>query len=102
MSGFTTAVTYQLSFSTILDRYFGLQGRQWELSYRSGMRPWIFVALQRAAFGRLSPIFPDLSLSARGSFSDAMPLASSAPLTFIAGSPGGAQHPDEPLAHARL
>merc|ERR1712023_518282 len=60
-------------------------GRQWELSYRLGMRPWICVAYSApvsAAFA-VFLVYP----FGQGSFSDGMPLGISGtcvktPLTF--------------------
>ena len=48
-------------------------GREWELSYRLGMRPWIFVAYSApvAAASAVFLVYP----FGQGSFSDAMPLA---------------------------
>ena len=56
-------------------------GRQWELSYYLGMRPWIFVAYMApvsAAFA-VFMIYP----SGQGSFSDAMPLGISGTFNYM-------------------
>ena len=55
-------------------------GRQWELSYYLGMRPWIFVAYMApvsAAFA-VFLIYP----TGQGSFSDAMPLGISGTFNY--------------------
>ena len=56
-------------------------GRQWELSYYLGMRPWIFVAYMApvsAAFA-VFMIYP----SGQGSWSDAMPLGISGTFNYM-------------------
>jgi photosystem II P680 reaction center D1 protein len=56
-------------------------GRQWELSYYLGMRPWIFVAYMApvsAAFA-VFMIYP----VGQGSFSDAMPLGISGTFNYM-------------------
>jgi photosystem II P680 reaction center D1 protein len=56
-------------------------GRQWELSYYLGMRPWIFVAYMApvsAAFA-VFMIYP----TGQGSFSDAMPLGISGTFNYM-------------------
>ena len=56
-------------------------GRQWELSYYLGMRPWIFVAYMApvsAAFA-VFLIYP----TGQGSFSDAMPLGISGTFNYM-------------------
>jgi photosystem II P680 reaction center D1 protein len=56
-------------------------GRQWELSYYLGMRPWIFVAYLApvsAAFA-VFMIYP----TGQGSFSDAMPLGISGTFNYM-------------------
>ena len=56
-------------------------GRQWELSYDLGMRPWIFVAYMApvsAAFA-VFLIYP----TGQGSFSDAMPLGISGTFNYM-------------------
>jgi photosystem II P680 reaction center D1 protein len=47
-------------------------GREWEFSYRLGMRPWIFVAFSApvAASSAVFVVYP----IGQGSFSDGMPL----------------------------
>merc|ERR1719498_64963 len=56
-------------------------GREWELSYRLGMRPWIFVAFS-------APVAPATSVFiiypiGQGSFSDGMPLGISGTFNFM-------------------
>jgi len=63
---------------SIPDRYLCLlHGREWELSYRLGMRPWICVADSGPCSG-CSAVFPDLPLRFRVRSSDGMPLGISA------------------------
>jgi photosystem II P680 reaction center D1 protein len=56
-------------------------GREWELSYRLGMRPWIFVAFSApvAAATAVFLIYP----IGQGSFSDGMPLGISGTFNFM-------------------
>ena len=56
-------------------------GREWELSYRLGMRPWIFVAFSApvAAATAVFIIYP----IGQGSFSDGMPLGISGTFNFM-------------------
>jgi photosystem II P680 reaction center D1 protein len=56
-------------------------GREWELSYRLGMRPWIFVAFSApvAAASAVFVIYP----IGQGSFSDGMPLGISGTFNFM-------------------
>ena len=56
-------------------------GREWELSYRLGMRPWIFVAFSApvAAAAAVFVIYP----IGQGSFSDGMPLGISGTFNFM-------------------
>jgi photosystem II P680 reaction center D1 protein len=53
----------------------------WELSYRLGMRPWIFVAFSApvAAASAVFLIYP----IGQGSFSDGMPLGISGTFNFM-------------------
>merc|ERR1712241_1557509 len=55
--------------------------REWELSYRLGMRPWIFVAFSApvAAAAAVFIIYP----IGQGSFSDGMPLGISGTFNFM-------------------
>jgi photosystem II P680 reaction center D1 protein len=56
-------------------------GREWELSYRLGMRPWIFVAFSApvAAATAVFVVYP----IGQGSFSDGMPLGISGTFNFM-------------------
>merc|ERR1712231_32432 len=56
-------------------------GREWELSYRLGMRPWIFVAFSApvAAASAVLLVYP----IGQGSFSDGMPLGISGTFNFM-------------------
>ena len=56
-------------------------GREWELSYRLGMRPWIFVAYSApvAAASAVFLVYP----FGQGSFSDAMPLGISGTFNYM-------------------
>ena len=56
-------------------------GREWELSYRLGMRPWIFVAYSAplAAAYAVFLVYP----FGQGSFSDGMPLGISGQFNFM-------------------
>ena len=89
---------YQLVVFHFLIGIFAYMGREWELSYRLGMRPWICVAYS-APVAAASAVFLDLPL--RSGFV----LRRHAPrhlrhLQLHAGVPGRAQHPDAPLPHA--
>jgi photosystem II P680 reaction center D1 protein len=69
-------------------------GREWELSYRLGMRPWICVAFSApvAAAAAVFVIYP----IGQGSFSDGMPLGISGTFNFIASS-DSREIPKDPL-----
>ena len=56
-------------------------GREWELSYRLGMRPWICVAYSApvAAASAMFLVYP----FGQGSFSDGMPLGISNTFNFM-------------------
>lgn len=56
-------------------------GREWELSYRLGMRPWIFVAYTAPAVAA-SAVFLFYPIG-QGSFSDGMPLGISGTFNFM-------------------
>ena len=63
------------------NRNLNYMGRQWELSYRLGMRPWICVAYSApvsAAFA-VFLVYP----FGQGSFSDGMPLGISGTFNFM-------------------
>jgi len=68
----------------VCDFFIGIcsyMGREWELSFRLGMRPWIAVAYS-APFAAASAVFMIYSLG-QGSFSDGMPLGISGTFNFM-------------------
>ena len=72
---------YQLVVFHFLIGIFSYAGREWELSYRLGMRPWIFVAYSApvAAATAVFLIYP----FGQGSFSDGMPLGISGTFNYM-------------------
>jgi photosystem II P680 reaction center D1 protein len=72
---------YQLVVFHFLIGIFSYLGREWELSYRLGMRPWIFVAYSApvAAASAVFLVYP----FGQGSFSDGMPLGISGTFNFM-------------------
>jgi photosystem II P680 reaction center D1 protein len=73
--------TYQLvSFHFILGVSFWM-GREWEYSFRLGMRPWIFIAFS-APIVAASAVFIFYPIG-QGSFSDGMPLGISGTFNFM-------------------
>ena len=72
---------YQLTVFHFLIGVFSYLGREWELSYRLGMRPWIFVAYSApvAAASAVFLVYP----FGQGSFSDGMPLGISGTFNFM-------------------
>ena len=72
---------YQLVVFHFLLGIFSYMGREWELSYRLGMRPWIFVAYSApvAAASAVFLVYP----FGQGSFSDGMPLGISGTFNFM-------------------
>jgi photosystem II P680 reaction center D1 protein len=73
--------TYQL---VVLHFFIGVCcyiGREWELSYRLGMRPWICVAFS-APVSAASAVFIIYPIG-QGSFSDGMPLGISGTFNFM-------------------
>ena len=89
---------FQLVIFHFLIGIFAYMGREWELSYRLGMRPWICVAYSApvAAASAVFLVYP----FGQGSFSDAMPLGYLWYFQLHAGVPSRAQHPDAPLPYA--
>ncbi|WJZ48298.1 photosystem II D1 [Synechococcus phage DSL-LC02] len=69
---------FQLVVFHFLIGIYAYMGREWELSYRLGMRPWICVAYSApvAAASAVFLVYP----FGQGSFSDAMPLGISSSL----------------------
>ena len=72
---------YQLIIFHFLIGVFSYLGRQWELSYRLGMRPWICVAYS-APVSAATAVFLIYPLG-QGSFSDGMPLGISGTFNFM-------------------
>tara|TARA_B100000530_G_scaffold162139_1_gene102100 strand:- start:1521 stop:2582 length:1062 start_codon:yes stop_codon:yes gene_type:complete len=72
---------YQLVVFHFLIGVFAYLGREWELSYRLGMRPWICVAYSApvAAAAAVFLVYP----FGQGSFSDGMPLGISGTFNFM-------------------
>ena len=72
---------YQLVVFHFLIGVAAYAGRQWELSYRLGMRPWIFVAYTAPLSAALAVflVYP----FGQGSFSDGMPLGISGTFNFM-------------------
>jgi len=72
---------YQLVVFHFLIGISAYMGRQWELSYRLGMRPWICVAYS-APLSAAYAVFLIYPLG-QGSFSDGMPLGISGTFNFM-------------------
>ena len=72
---------YQLVVFHFLIGIFCYMGREWELSYRLGMRPWIAVAYS-APVAAATAVFLIYPLG-QGSFSDGMPLGISGTFNFM-------------------
>jgi len=72
---------YQLIVLHFLLAVASYMGREWELSYRLGMRPWIFVAFS-APVAAASAVFLVYPIG-QGSFSDGMPLGISGTFNFM-------------------
>ncbi|CAB9498902.1 protein D1 [Seminavis robusta] len=72
---------YQLIVYHFLIGIASYMGREWELSYRLGMRPWIFVAFSApvAAATAVTLIYS----MGQGSFSDGLPLGISGTFNFM-------------------
>ncbi|MFN5854309.1 MAG: photosystem II q(b) protein [Pseudanabaenaceae cyanobacterium] len=72
---------YQLIIFHFLIGIFCYMGREWELSYRLGMRPWIAVAYSApvAAATAVLLVYP----LGQGSFSDGLPLGISGTFNFM-------------------
>ena len=89
---------FQLVVFHFLIGIYAYMGREWELSYRLGMRPWICVAYSApvAAASAVFLVYP----FGQGSFSDAMPLGISGTFQLHACVPGRAQHPDASFPYA--
>jgi photosystem II P680 reaction center D1 protein len=72
---------YQLIVCHFIIGVCSYMGREWELSYRLGMRPWIFVAFS-APVAAASAVFVVYPIG-QGSFSDGMPLGISGTFNFM-------------------
>lgn len=72
---------YQLIVLHFLSGVAAYMGREWELSYRLGMRPWIFVAFS-APVAAATAVFLTYPIG-QGSFSDGMPLGISGTFNFM-------------------
>jgi photosystem II P680 reaction center D1 protein len=72
---------YQLIVLHFLTGVAAYMGREWELSYRLGMRPWIFVAFS-APVAAATAVFLTYPIG-QGSFSDGMPLGISGTFNFM-------------------
>lgn len=72
---------YQLIIFHFLLGIYAYMGRQWELSYRLGMRPWICVAYS-APVSAATAVLLVYSLG-QGSFSDGLPLGISGTFNFM-------------------
>jgi photosystem II P680 reaction center D1 protein len=72
---------FQLVVFHFLIGIYSYMGREWELSYRLGMRPWICVAYSApvAAASAVFLVYP----FGQGSFSDAMPLGISGTFNYM-------------------
>ena len=93
----TMVVPYQLVIFHFLIGISAYMGRQWELSYRLGMRPWICVAYSApvsAAFA-VFLVYP----FGQGSFSDGMPLGISGMLQLHVRVPSRTQHTNAPIPY---
>jgi photosystem II P680 reaction center D1 protein len=72
---------YQLIVYHFLIGIMSYMGREWELSYRLGMRPWIFVAFS-APVAAATAVTLVYSMG-QGSFSDGLPLGISGTFNFM-------------------
>jgi len=73
--------TYQLVVLHFITGVSAWMGREWEFSFRLGMRPWIFVAFSApvVAAAAVFVVYP----IGQGSFSDGMPLGISGTFNFM-------------------
>jgi len=90
---------FQLVIFHFLIGIYAYMGREWELSYRLGMRPWICVAYSApvAAASAVFLVYP----FGQGSFSDAMPLGYLWNFQLYVGIPGRTQYFDASVPYAR-
>merc|ERR1712048_1241063 len=73
--------TYQFTVLHFIAGVSSWMGREWEFSFRLGMRPWIFVAFS-APIVAASAVFIVYPIG-QGSFSDGMPLGISGTFNFM-------------------
>jgi photosystem II P680 reaction center D1 protein len=73
--------TYQFVVLHFIGAVASWMGREWEFSFRLGMRPWIFVAFS-APVAAASAVFVVYPIG-QGSFSDGMPLGISGTFNFM-------------------
>merc|ERR1712137_975938 len=73
--------TYQFVVLHFISGAAAYMGREWEFSFRLGMRPWIFVAFS-APLVAASAVFIVYPIG-QGSFSDGMPLGISGTFNFM-------------------
>ena len=73
--------TYQFCVLHFIAGVSAWMGREWEFSFRLGMRPWIFVAFS-APVAAASAVFIVYPIG-QGSFSDGMPLGISGTFNFM-------------------
>lgn len=73
--------SYQLIVLHFIAGVYAYMGREWEFSFRLGMRPWIFVAFS-APVAAASAVFIVYPIG-QGSFSDGMPLGISGTFNFM-------------------
>ena len=73
--------TYQFLVLHFLGAVSSWMGREWEFSFRLGMRPWIFIAFSAPVIGATAVfiVYP----IGQGSFSDGMPLGISGTFNFM-------------------
>ena len=72
---------YQLIVYHFLIGIASYMGREWELSYRLGMRPWIFVAFSAPVMAATAVTL--VYSMGQGSFSDGLPLGISGTFNFM-------------------
>ena len=73
--------TYQFTVLHFIAGVISWMGREWEFSFRLGMRPWIFVAFS-APIVAASAVFIVYPIG-QGSFSDGMPFGISGTFNFM-------------------
>ena len=73
--------TYQFIVVHFITGVCSWMGREWEFSFRLGMRPWIFIAFSAPVIGATAVfiVYP----IGQGSFSDGMPLGISGTFNFM-------------------